>query len=120
MKRLSLALFAASLALFVVTMVFGSSTHPVRIKHVKPEPPHIDPHSAIEGRVILSMVVQKDGSVTEVEPQKVEFWVPEPIQKRYVKAAVAAVEEWQYEPATQNGEVVDVDYTVVINFQPRH
>ena len=31
-------------------------------------------------------------------------------------AALAAVKQWRYEPATQNGRPVDVYFTVVVDF----
>ena len=64
--------------------------------------------AGIEGVVILEIVIGEDGSVIEVQ---VVRSIPELDQ-----AAIDAVSQWQYEPTLLNGEPVEIEMTVTINF----
>jgi TonB family protein len=55
----------------------------------------------IQGTVVLHVVIDRDGSMLEVQP----VMGPEELRK----AAVDAVKQWRYEPTLLNGEAVQVD-----------
>ncbi len=62
----------------------------------------------IEGSVVLLAVIGKDGSVQDV---RVESGLP-----ILAQAAVEAVKQWRYRPYLLNGEPVEVDSRITINF----
>ncbi|MGH2652326.1 MAG: energy transducer TonB, partial [Actinomycetota bacterium] len=65
----------------------------------------------IEGQVALRAVIQKDGTVGEIEVLK----APEG-QFGFKEAAIEAVQTWRYEPALLDGEPLDVYFTVIVDF----
>ena len=62
----------------------------------------------IEGAVVLLAVIGKDGSVEDV---RVESGFP-----ILAQAAINAVKQWRYRPYLLNGEPVEVDSRITINF----
>jgi len=63
----------------------------------------------IQGGIVLRAVVRKDGSVDSVQVlQGLGYGLDE--------AAVSAVRQWKFSPATQIGEAIDFATTVQINF----
>jgi len=63
----------------------------------------------IQGGIVLRAVVRKDGTVDSVQVlQGLGYGLDE--------AAVSAVRQWKFSPATQNGEAIDFATTVQINF----
>jgi TonB family protein len=91
--------------------VGGAVKPPVRVVNVNPVYPEDAKAAGIEGIVILEIVIGEDGSVIET---RVAESVPELDQ-----AAIDAVVQWQYEPTLLNGEPVEVEMTVTINFTLR-
>lgn len=66
---------------------------------------------SIEGRVILSFVVEKDGSITEVE----EVRSPHPVLTEEAIRVVKLMPKWT--PGKQRGKTVRVKFMLPINFQ---
>ena len=78
---------------------------------VEPEFPELARRARIQGKVILQVVVRKDGTVGDIQVFK------EPAANLgFSDAAINAVSQWRYHPARQNGRPVDVFITVVVNF----
>ncbi len=74
-------------------------------------PPTYPPEAGrarIEGTVVLLAVIGKDGSVQDV---RVESGLP-----ILAQAAIDAVKQWRYRPYLLNGEPVEVDSRITINF----
>jgi len=67
--------------------------------------------SKIEGKVILQAVILADGSVDELTV--LQSTAP---GQGFEEAALAAVKQWRYRPATKDGQPVPVQFTVVIDF----
>ena len=65
----------------------------------------------LEGKVILSAVVEADGRVSSVEVVS----APEP-DRGLVRSAIRAVRKWRYRPALLEGRPVACHITVVVNF----
>ena len=65
----------------------------------------------LEGSVILQAVVRRDGTVGELHVLR----CTEP-NMGFEEAAMDAVVQWLYEPATQDGRPVDVFFTVFVDF----
>jgi protein TonB len=86
----------------------------IRTSQVQPQYPHFARQARIEGRVILQAVIQKDGTVGEIEIISVPT-----ANVGFDAAAIAAVRQWRYRPALHGGRPVDVITTIVIDFSLR-
>lgn len=78
------------------------------IHDVSPQYPPEAGRARIEGTVVLLAVIGTDGSVKDV---RVENGLPILIQ-----AAIDAVKQWRYKPYLVDGEPVEVDSRITINF----
>ncbi len=91
----------------------GGVTEPELIVETKLEPvyPDMARRARIEGKVILQAVISKTGEVSDLTIMR------EPAADLgFSEAAIEAVQQWRYRPATQNGRPVDVFITVVVHF----
>jgi protein TonB len=79
------------------------------VKKVAPEYPAQARQLRIEGAVQLEMTVNKDGSVTAV---KVLGGHP-----MLARAAVDAVKQWKYRPYLLNGQPVEIETQITVNFK---
>jgi protein TonB len=75
---------------------------------VSPKYPPEAGRARIEGMVVLLAVIGKDGTVKDV---RVKSGLPVLAQ-----AAIEAVKQWRYRPYFLNGEPVEVDSQITINF----
>jgi protein TonB len=78
------------------------------IHDVPPQYPREAGRERIEGTVVLMAVIGKDGSVLDL---KVESGLP-----LLAQAAIEAVKQWRYKPYLSNGEPVEIDSRITINF----
>jgi protein TonB len=78
------------------------------VHDVAPKYPPEAGRARIEGTVVLLAVIGKDGTVEDV---RVERGLPVLAQ-----AAIEAVKQWRYRPYFLNGEPVEVDSQITINF----
>lgn len=78
------------------------------IHDVAPQYPPEAGRARIEGTVVLMAVIGKDGSVQDV---RVESGLP-----ILAQAAIDAVRQWRYRPYVIDGEPVEVDSRITINF----
>jgi TonB family protein len=88
--------------------VGGSVRAPKKVVDVKPEYPADARAAKIEGVVILGIVIGEDGSVIGTTVLRS---IPALDQ-----AAVDAVRQWEFEPTVLNGEPVEIEMAVTINF----
>ena len=63
----------------------------------------------VQGRVILQAVIDRSGDVRDVKVLSSDH-------PSFSRSAIAAVEQWRYEPATLDGSPVGVYFTAVIEF----
>jgi TonB family protein len=82
----------------------------VRRKYVKPEYPLPAERRQIEGRVELALTVDAMGRVKHVEVTEA---TP---QNTFEKAAIAAAQKWEYQPAEVDGQAVEARTLVAIDF----
>jgi periplasmic protein TonB len=75
---------------------------------VAPQYPPEAGRARLEGPVVLMAVIGQDGSVEDV---RVESGLP-----ILVQAAIDAVKQWRYKPYLIDGEPVEVDSRITINF----
>ncbi len=78
------------------------------IHEVKPQYPPLARQARIQGTVVLQAVIGKDGKI-----QNLEVVSGHPM---LIQAALEAVKQWRYKPYYLNGEPVEVDTQVNINF----
>jgi protein TonB len=91
--------------------VGGPVKPPVKVFDVKPVYPEDARAARIQGVVILGIVIGQDGSVIETQVLRS---IPALDQ-----AAIDAVSQWLYEPTLLNGEPVEIEMNVAINFTPQ-
>jgi protein TonB len=78
------------------------------VHKVQPEYPPIARQARIQGVVVLQALIGKDGSI-----QNLHVVSGHPM---LTNAALAAVKEWKYKPYFLNGEPVEVETTINVNF----
>jgi periplasmic protein TonB len=81
------------------------------IHDVAPQYPPEAGRARVEGTVVLMAVIGTDGSVKDV---RVESGLP-----MLAQAAIDAVRQWRYKPYMIDGEPVEVDSRITINFTLR-
>ena len=86
------------------------ATAPRPLSKVNPPYPDKARQSRKEGTVTLGLTVSKDGSVSGVH-------VVTGVDKEIDRAAIDAVKQWKLDPGTYQGNPVDVDLKVSVNFR---
>ena len=82
------------------------------IHQVKPPYPVAAKMARVEGSVALQAVIGKDGSI-----QNLRVISGHPL---LTSAALEAVKQWRYKPYYLNGEPVEVETQIVVNFLLTH
>jgi protein TonB len=75
---------------------------------VQPEYPAIARSAGIQGSVLLQAVISKNGTIENLRVVSGHPFL--------VKAAVAAVMRWRYRPYFLNGEPIEVETQITVNF----
>src|SRR5271169_5850468 len=78
------------------------------VRKVNPVYPPLARQARIQGQVILRAVISKDGSI-----ENLQLVSGHPM---LVQSALDAVKQWKYKPYLLNGEPVEVDTEVQVNF----
>ena len=78
------------------------------VRKVLPTYPAIARPMHLSGQVILHAIIGTDGSVRQLQ-----VFSGNPI---LAQAALAAVREWRYQPTRLNGQPVEVETTITVNF----
>jgi len=78
------------------------------IRRVEPVYPELAKQARVQGRVVLVITVDEEGSVAEIEVRNGHPLLYE--------AAVTAVRQWKYSPTLLNGELVPVIAIVTVRF----
>jgi periplasmic protein TonB len=78
------------------------------VYQLKPQYPRLAMQARIQGTVVLQAVIGKDGSV-----QDLRLVSGHPM---LAPAAIEAVKQWRYRPYMLNGEPVEVDTQINVNF----
>jgi TonB family protein len=88
--------------------IAGDVTQAWLIHQVNPIPPAEAFREHPQGTIVLHILIDIDGNVKQVD---VVSGAPE-----LAPAAVDAVRQWRYKPTSLNGDPVEVDTTVAVNF----
>jgi TonB family protein len=91
----------------------GEVQAPKIIEKVQPVYPEKAKAAGIDGTVILHALISKDGNPLSLRVMNNQ------IDPDLARAAVEAVSKWRYRPTLLNGEPVEVDTTVMVNFTLR-
>jgi protein TonB len=86
----------------------GSVQEAKIISRPAPSYPALAKQARIQGAVVLHAIIDKDGNVTQLEVVS-----GHPL---LVQAALQAVKQWRYQPTQLNGDPVEVDTTITVNF----
>jgi len=89
--------------------VGGDVKAPVVMKRVEPQYNELARHARVQGVVIVEAVIDKNGNVDKVNVLK-------GLPMGLSDAAIEAVKEWKFRPATLNGQPVDVIFNLTVNF----
>jgi protein TonB len=79
------------------------------VKKVEPLYPANAMHLRIEGAVQLLATISKTGDITEIKVLKGD--------PQLTRAATDAVKRWKYQPYLLNGEPVEIQTQVTLNFR---
>jgi protein TonB len=78
------------------------------LRRVTPEYPVLAKQSRTQGTVVLAAMIGRDGTI-----QNLQVLSGHPF---LTKAAMEAVRQWRYRPYLLNGEPVEVETTITVNF----
>jgi protein TonB len=87
----------------------GTMTRPVQLSGRQPRYTELARRAGIQGAVILEAIIDKKGRVSNVRILK---GLPMGLDAE----AVAAVQDWTFEPAKMEGRPLSVYYTLTVNF----
>ena len=88
--------------------VGGDTKEPKKLKDVAPAYPEDAKAAGVQGVVIIEAVIGTDGKILEAKVLR-----PVPMLE---KAALEAVQQWEYTPTLLNGEPVELIMTITVNF----
>jgi protein TonB len=88
--------------------VSAGVTSGLLVRKVNPNYPPLARQARIQGTVVLSAVISKDGSI-----ENLTLVSGHPM---LAPSAIEAVKQWKYKPYLLNGEPVEVDTEVQVNF----
>ena len=79
------------------------------IRRVEPVYPPLARTARIQGSVVLSAIISKEGTIRHLQVLSGHPML--------VSAAVDAVSQWRYRPYVLNGEVIEVETQITVNFK---
>jgi TonB family protein len=101
--------------------VSTTSAQPIRIggmvqaaaltRQVKPTYPADLLAQGVEGFVVIDAIISKEGVPQSLKVQNAG------VNQEFIDAAMAAVHQWGFRPTTLNGEPIEVDTTVQVDFK---
>jgi protein TonB len=94
----------------VYAVVPSGGTSPQVTRQEPPRYPLMARRARVEGRVVLRGVVRRNGRIDEIQ-------ILRDLPYGLGDAALEAVRQWRFRPATYQGETIDVYYTVTVNFR---
>jgi len=78
------------------------------IRRVEPVYPPMARQARIQGPVLLAAIIGKDGAITDLRTISGHPML--------VPAAIGAVSQWRYRPYILNGETIEVETRITVNF----
>ncbi len=90
--------------------VAGDIEAPHLITKVQPVYPEAARSAGVSGAVILHAIISKDGKPLSLRVMNSQ------VDPDLARSAVEAVSQWRYTPTLLNGEPIEVDTTITVNF----
>ena len=81
----------------------------LRVRDVTPTYPPLARAARVQGSVVLAAIIGKDGAIQNLR-------VMSAASPLLIQSALDAVKQWRYRPYLLNGEPVEVDTTITVNF----
>ena len=78
------------------------------IRRIEPIYPPMARAARIQGAVLLAAVISKDGTISDLRTISGHPML--------VPAAINAVSQWRYRPYILNGEAIEVETRITVNF----
>jgi TonB family protein len=88
-----------------------AASHPKVLTKVNPDYPDVEKAERRQGVVVLALRVDTQGLVSDAR-------VVRSLAPAFDEAALAAVRQWRFEPARRDGEAVEAELNITINFVP--
>ncbi|MBI3667481.1 MAG: energy transducer TonB [Acidobacteria bacterium] len=88
-------------------------TAPVAMRKVDPKYIASAAAEGVEGKIMLYAVIRRDGRVDQIR-------LIQGLDERLNSSAVSAFSKWEFQPATKNGQPVDLEALVQIPFRLEH
>ncbi len=85
-------------------------TSPKLTTRIEPKYPSVPEDQKIEGTVVLSLEINKDGTAENIR-------IVRTLAPLFDESAIDALKQWKFEPGKRNGEAVRVKATVEVNFR---
>lgn len=85
-------------------------TAPKLTTRSEPRYPSVPEKQKIEGTVVLSLEINKDGAAENIK-------IVRTLAPMFDESAIDALKQWKFEPGKRNGEAVRVRATVEVNFR---
>jgi len=111
-SAIALTVLATGVEANTATGKYLSSKQLKVVEQVAPDYPRFADIAGVDGYVVLEFTVSADGSVAEPT-------VSESSSTLFTRAALTAIEGWQFEPVVDNGVAVPVRTNVKFSFVPR-
>jgi protein TonB len=89
--------------------VSSGVTQGLLVRKVEPTYPHMAKIARVQGAVLLAALIGKDGTIQNLH-------VVQTASPLLNQAALDAVKQWKYKPYILNGEPVEVDTNITVNF----
>jgi TonB family protein len=90
----------------------GGNVQAARIlQKVQPVYPDAARTSSVEGTVVLHAVIGMDGKPLSLQVMNSQ------VDPQLARAAIEAVSQWRYAPTLLNGEPIEIDTTISVNFR---
>jgi TonB family protein len=89
----------------------GDIQAPKLLNKVQPVYPAAAKTAGIEGTVILHAIIGMEGNPLSLRVMNIQ------VDPELARAAVEAVSKWRYSPTLLNGEPIEVDTTITVNFK---
>lgn len=89
--------------------VSSGVTAGMKVHDLQPQYPQMAKIARVQGPVVLAAVIGKDGAIQNLR-------VVSTASPLLNQAALDAVKQWRYRPYILNGEPVEVDTTITVNF----
>ena len=80
------------------------------LKRVTPEYPALAKAARLQGTVLLHAIIGKDGTIKSLR-------IKQPLGLGVDESAAEAISQWRYRPYILNGDPVEVDTTITVNYE---